>query len=74
MEIKIGVLHSTREVVVDTEQDAAALESAVTQSLSSGSPLRLVDSKGSIVIVPAATLSYVEIGTTRKGGVGFGQL
>ncbi len=74
MEIKIGVLHTSREIVVDSEQDAAEVESAVTASLSSGTLLRLVDSKGSIVLVPPATLSYVEIGTARKGGVGFGQL
>lgn len=74
MEIKIGVLHSSREVVVDSEQDAAEIESAVSDALSTGSPLRLVDSKGSVILVPAAVLSYVEIGTPRKGGVGFGQL
>lgn len=74
MEVKIGVQHTSREITLESEDSPESVEKSVSQSLSSGSPLRLVDRKGTVVLVPAGTLAYVEIGTARKGGVGFGQL
>lgn len=74
MEIRIGVLHNSREIALDSDASPEDVEAAVSTSVSSGGPLRLVDRKGSVVIVPGATLAYVEIGAARKGGVGFGQL
>lgn len=74
MEIRIGVLHNSREIALDSDQSPEDVEAAVTKSLSASEPLRLVDRKGSVVIVPGGSLAYVEIGAARKGGVGFGQL
>lgn len=74
MEIKIGVLHTSREITLESDQTQEEIEQAVSASLAEGFVLRLVDRKETVVLVPGATLAYVEIGATRKGGVGFGQL
>lgn len=74
MEVKIGVQQTARELTVDSDQTPEDVEAAVTASLTAGSPLRLVDSKGTVVLVPGEKLAYVEIGAPRKGGVGFGKL
>lgn len=74
VEVKIGVTHSPREIALDSDQSPEEVESAVSAALTSGGPLRLVDAKGSVVLVPAGSVAYVEIGAPRKGGVGFGML
>lgn len=73
MEVKIGVLHSTRELTIESDQTPEAIEQAVVASSAEGI-FRLDDVKGSRILVPAANLAYVEIGATRRGGVGFGTL
>ncbi|WP_226345125.1 DUF3107 domain-containing protein [Agilicoccus flavus] len=74
MEVKIGVLHTGREITIESEAAPEEVERAVSDSVASGSPLRLVDAKGTVFLVPAAVVGYVEIGSARKGGVGFGNL
>jgi Protein of unknown function (DUF3107) len=74
VQVKIGVLRSAREIVFESDQTPEDVESAVTASTGSGEPLRLIDSKGTTVLIPAANIAYVEIGAARKGGVGFGSL
>lgn len=74
MQVKIGVLHSAREIVFESEQPPAEVEEAIATATQSGEVLRLVDSKGSTIVVPAANIAYAEIGAAKKGGVGFGSL
>ncbi|MBO3129680.1 DUF3107 domain-containing protein [Dermatophilus congolensis] len=74
MEVKIGVLHTTRELSVESTLSHEEVQALVDKAVSQGAPLRLEDEKGRVVVVPAATLGYVEIGSPRKGGVGFGML
>ncbi|MCZ4497680.1 MAG: hypothetical protein JWQ74_233 [Marmoricola sp.] len=71
MEVKIGVTHANREIVVESTLDAAAIEELVKDALSNGSVLSLTDSKGRRVVVPAEKLAYVEISTSIVGQVGF---
>ncbi len=71
MEIKIGIQHSPRELVVETGDSADDVEKAVADAVSGEGVLTLVDSKGRRVIVPAAKLAYVEIGGGVSGQVGF---
>lgn len=71
MEIKIGIQNTARELVVESEQGPAEVEQAVTQAVSSQGVLTLKDTKGRTVVVPAAKLAYVEIGTSSIGAVGF---
>lgn len=69
MEITIGVLHLPRELVVETDKASQAVAEDVRKSLESGAPLDLTDTRGRRVIVPAATVGYVEIAEeTRKVG------
>lgn len=74
MQVKIGVLRSTREITFESEQSPEEVESALRAALQSGDLLRLQDSKGSTIIVPAAAVAYVELGAPKRGGVGFGSL
>ncbi|KGM09098.1 DUF3107 domain-containing protein [Cellulomonas bogoriensis] len=71
MEITIGVQNVARELVVETDRPAEQVAAEVLKTLESGGPLDLTDSKGRRVIVPAATLGYVELGgdEARKVGI-----
>ncbi len=71
MEVKIGVQHSPRELVVDTDESGEAIEKLVADAVSGEGVLVLTDSKGRKVIVPAAKIAYVEIGGGVSGTVGF---
>lgn len=71
MEVKIGVIHASRELTIDTGLDAAEVEDRVRDALTSGGVLSLTDSKGRRVVVPAEKLGYVEITTSTVGQVGF---
>lgn len=71
MEVKIGVQHAPRELVVETDESAENIEKLVGEAVSSDGVLALTDTKGRRVLVPASRLSYVEIGTGTVGAVGF---
>ena len=71
MEVKIGIQHAPRELVVDTAETAEAVEKMVADAVGSEGVLALTDSKGRKVIVPASRIAYVEIGGALAGQVGF---
>ena len=71
MEVKIGIQHAPRELVVDTSETAEAVEKMVSDAVGSEGVLALTDSKGRKVIVPASRIAYVEIGGALTGQVGF---
>ena len=75
MEVKIGVQHANRELVLESEQTPEEVQQAVADALS-GKPgvLQLTDDKGRRVIVPADRLAYVEIGEVSIRKVGFGAI
>lgn len=72
MDVKIGIANIAREVTLESELSTNQVEEAVQQALSSGTPLRLEDARGRVVVVPAAALGYVDIGEPSKPRVGFG--
>ncbi len=74
MEVKIGVLHAAREISFESKEDPENIEAAVIAAVASGKPLRLLDERGSVIIVPVSNLGYIEIGAAKRGGVGFGTL
>jgi len=75
VEVKIGVQHAPRELVLESEQSPAEVEAAVAAALSGKSALlQLVDEKGRRVLVPADKLAYVEIGEESGRRVGFGAI
>ncbi len=71
MEVKIGVLHAPRELVVETDATAEDVEKQLETAVADDGVLALTDSKGRRIVVPAHNIAYVEIGTGSPGTVGF---
>ena len=72
MEIKIGVQDTPRELSFETDSSADEISAAVEAAVASGSLLRLVDDRDRTILVPGSKISYVELGASAKGKVGFG--
>ena len=72
MEVKIGVLHTAREIVLDSPQTPDEVEQAVADALKSvDGQLVLVEERGRKVIVPANLVAYVDIAQADTRRVGF---
>lgn len=75
MEVRIGVQHATRELVIESAQTTDAITDAVSAALAGKTEvLSLEDERGRRVVVPAAKLAYVEIGEPESRRVGFGAM
>ena len=62
----------TRELVVESDLTADEAAAAVSAALSGGTMLELDDTRGRRIVVPAASIGYVEIGSETSRPVGFG--
>ena len=72
MEVKIGVLHTPREITLDSNQTPAEVEEIVAAALKSvDGQLSLTDERGRRVIVPANLIAYIEIAQADGRRVGF---
>ena len=72
MEVKIGVLHTPREIVLESSQTQDEVEEIVATALKSvDGQLSLTDDKGRRVIVPANLIAYIEIAQADVRRVGF---
>lgn len=74
MEVKIGVQHSPRELVVDSPKSQDEIAAEVSAAMSGNTKdglLTLVDEHGRRVIIPVDRISYVEIEEPDKRPVGF---
>jgi Protein of unknown function (DUF3107) len=75
MEVKIGVVYTAKELMVELDGTADELVASIQDALKADSPvLWLEDSKGRRLGVPADKIAYVEIAdeeATQK--VGFGR-
>jgi hypothetical protein len=71
MEVKIGVQHAPRELVVETDISPEDFEAQLTEAVSSDGLLAFTDTKGRRVAVAGNKIAYVEIGTGTHGTVGF---
>jgi hypothetical protein len=73
VEIKIGVQHTNRELVLESTESGETVEKAIASALNSDQRLLvLTDEKGRRVVVPTDKLAYVEIGAGAAQRVGFG--
>ncbi|HEX2039594.1 MAG TPA: DUF3107 domain-containing protein [Acidimicrobiales bacterium] len=76
MDVRIGVIHTPKEIEVELADDAdqAAVVADVEQALGNDTGvLWLTDRRGRRVGVPSARLAYVEIGSPHEERrVGFG--
>jgi hypothetical protein len=72
VEVKIGVQHAPRELVVETSQPVKEIEAAIVAALGGKSPVfSLTDDKGRKVFVSVERLSYIELGEPEARRVGF---
>jgi hypothetical protein len=72
MEVKIGVRHAPRELMVDVTESADEVQAAIAAALTSDDGvLTLTDAKGRRILVPGRNIAYVELGTGTSGTVGF---
>ncbi|MBC7298146.1 MAG: DUF3107 domain-containing protein [Demequina sp.] len=71
MEIRIGIQNVSRELIMETDKSSDDVATMVTDALAGGT-LDVTDTKGRRVIVPVASLGYIDIGEETKRRVGFG--
>ncbi|EFV13540.1 DUF3107 domain-containing protein [Segniliparus rugosus] len=71
MDVKIGIVHSPRELTIDSAQSATEIAQLISSALADDSVLSLVDSKERQYLIPASRISYVEIGSSDPRRVGF---
>jgi hypothetical protein len=75
VEVKIGVQHAPRELLVESNLSADEIQQAVENALGGGDGvLSLSDERGRRLLVPADRLAYVEIGEPETRRVGFGAM
>jgi hypothetical protein len=73
VEVRIGVQHVTRELVVDSAESQEAVIAAVSAAVAGTTEvLALTDERGRQVVVPSNKVAYVEIGEPESRRVGFG--
>ena len=72
MEIKIGIRHIAREIIVETSEAKEILMEKVSKAIEDGSLLQIMDDKGNTTLIPGSQISYVELGSDAKRHVGFG--
>ncbi|APX31386.1 ATP-binding protein [Brachybacterium sp. P6-10-X1] len=71
MEIRIGIQHSPREIVIESEEKTEELLERLNAAVADGSPVTLVDDKGRTVLIPGAKVAFAEISTEEPRRVGF---
>jgi hypothetical protein len=72
VEVKVGMQHVTREIVVETNDSAADVEKAFGAAINDSGVFSLTDEHGRKVLIPAERIAYVDIGEENARRVGFG--
>ena len=71
MEVKIGVQHAPREIVLDTNEATADIEKKVADAVKNDGTFSIDDTRGRRILIPGGRIAYVEIGNATAGAVGF---
>jgi hypothetical protein len=72
VEVKIGVLHTPREITLESAQTPDEVSELVAAALKSvDGQLALTDERGRKVIIPANLVAYVEIAQADARRIGF---
>ena len=74
VEIKVGIVHASREVSLETDRTADEVAADLAKALANGGLLTLTDTKGRTVLIPAAGIAYLELGQEHARPGGFGKL
>ena len=72
MEIKIGIQHVSREIVVESAQGSADVEQAFAEAVSTDGVFTVTDVHGRRVMIPAVKVAYLDLGEENARRVGFG--
>jgi hypothetical protein len=75
MEVRIGVVYTSRELVLEMDEDSATVTAAIEAAINGKGPLMwLTDAKGRKIGIPGDKLAYVEVaGDAADRKVGFGR-
>jgi hypothetical protein len=72
MEIRIGMINTSREIGLETSQTMPEVEALVASSLDgSSSVLKLSDDKGKTYLIASANIAFVELGSDQNRRIGF---
>ena len=72
MEIKIGIQNVAREATLDVDLTMDQVVQAYSQARVSDGLLTLTDATGRQMMIPAASIAYIEFGQEHARPVGFG--
>ena len=76
MDVRIGVLHTMKEIEVElpTDADRAEIKRRIDEALADDEKaLWLTDRHGKDVAIPSARIAYIELGSTdSERRIGFG--
>lgn len=75
MEVRIGVVHTPKEISLEVEASADEMQKLITKALSDDDGvLWITDTRGRLVGVPSERVAYVEMETADAAKrVGFGR-
>jgi hypothetical protein len=72
MEIRIGIRENQRDVSFESNQAVADVTKKIDDAFASKAELlRFEDEKGKTIIIPVASIAYIEIGAEQNRRVGF---
>ncbi len=72
MEIRIGIRENQRDVSFESNLSVADITAQIDSAYSSKAELmKFQDEKGKTIIVPVASIAYIEIGAEQNRRVGF---
>lgn len=75
MEVKVGIQHVNREIVLESKDSAADVEKAFHAVVDGGGGVfSLTDEHGRKVLIPVDRIAYVDIGEENVRRVGFGSV
>jgi hypothetical protein len=74
VEVKVGIQHVNREIVVESTESAANIEKELLSSIAVGGDgvFTLSDERGRKVLIPVHKIAYVDLGEENARHVGFG--
>lgn len=73
VEIKIGIADIAHEVVIDVDSTVDDTISSFSDAMKKDDGLlRLADAKGRHLVIPAARIAYLDLGSAEHHPVGFG--
>jgi Protein of unknown function (DUF3107) len=72
VEIKVGIQHVNREIVVETSKSSSDVEKAFSAAVGGDEVFSLTDERGRKVLIPADRIAYLDIGEENARHVGFG--